>query len=274
MKKFCLFCIFCLIAAIFSCQKSKQGGLVVTSPEIADVLVSLDAQDLVVAATRECALPNAQTVGNFGNVDFAKVVKLNPKAVLATGLVQDLLVSKLQKLQIPVYKFYARNVPQMLENVLQVGKICGKQKRAAALVDSFRSALQTLELEPKSGLRVYAEISAKPLVSTSGSSFVGDLLKIAGGKNIFDTLPSDYPRVRQEAIIKADPQVIFCFVPGVSKGEIARRLGWQNVAAVRNQKIYTTHDFDPDELLRATPACLAGIRQLKKLLADQQAQNK
>ena len=244
----------------------------VTSPEIADVLVSLGAQDLVVGATRECNLPKVQSkvqkVGSFGNVNFDKIVRLKPKAVLATGLEQEMLVARLRKLQIPVYRFYATNVQQMLENVVQVGEICGKQKKAKAMVRAFKDSLLKLERQPRSGLRVYVEISSKPLMSASATSWVGKLVELAGGENVFADLPRDYSRIAQEDLVRANPEVIFCFVPGVSRQEIANRLGWQDVAAVKKMRIYTTQDLQVDNLLRATPACLQGIERLKRLLGN------
>jgi len=255
-----------LLLGFASCQNSAQGGLVVTSPEIADVLVSLGAQDLVVGATSECNLPDVKIVGTFGNVNFDKLVRLRPTAVLATGLEQEFLVSKLHKLNIPVYRFYAKSVEQMLENVLSVGEICGKQKKAQVLVKSFQDSLRELQRQPASGLRVYVEISSKPLMSAAASSFVGDLIQIAGGQNIFAGLERDYARIRPEELVKADPQVILCCVPSVSKADIANRLGWQDIAAVRKGRIYTTQDVQVDDLLRATPSCLQGIKRLKHLL--------
>ncbi len=242
----------------------------VTSPEIADILVELDAEDLVVGATRECSLPSAVVVGSFGNVNFDKLMRLAPTAVLATGLEQDLLVSKLQKMKMPVYRFYAQDVQQMLDNVLEVGKICGKQKEAQELIRSFQDSLLALTQTQVCGLRVYVEIATKPLMSASGSSFVGDLLQLAGGKNIFATLPRDYSRIRQEDVVRADPQVIFCFVPGVKKEDIANRLGWENLSAVRTGRIFTVQDVNPDEVLRATPSCLQGIKRMQELMIGEE----
>ncbi len=268
----CLLLVAFLLVSL-SCKSNQRGGLVVTSPEIADILVALGAEDMVVGATRECRLAGAEVVGSFGNVNFDKLVRLAPTAVLATGLEQELLVSKLQKMKIPSHRFYARNIQQMLENVLAVGQICGKQQEAQELVDAFQDSLRALSQTQQAQLRVYVEIATKPLMSVSGSSFVGALLTAAGGENIFQALPRDYSRIRQEYLLKADPQVIFCFVPGVKKKDIANRLGWAELSAVRTGQVFTVQDINPDVVLRATPSCLQGIKRMKELIRSKEAIN-
>jgi iron complex transport system substrate-binding protein len=115
---------------------------------------------------------------------------------------------------------------------------------------------------------VYIEIYGEPLMSVSDSSFVGQLLQAAGGKNIFSTLPRDYSRISPEKVIAADPQIIITTYPGVTKAQIAARKGWQNISAVQNGRIYTIQDIDPDIILRASPRFVQGIAKLQELIHE------
>jgi len=251
----------------FGSCKNQSKSYVVTSPEIADIFLALDATDLIIGATRECELSHTQSVGSFGNVDIQRIVQLNPKAVFTTLLEQDILTHKLHKLGIDCYSFYPKNFQQMLNVCIQVGKIIGKSTESQILVDSLSAELLELTGDVLPDKRVYIEISTKPLMSAQDSSFVGNLLTLSGGVNIFSNLARDYCLINQEQIIEGDPQVIISTVPGVSKQSIAHRYGWQKISAVKTMQIYTTEDINPDNILRASPKAIDGIRTLKKILS-------
>ncbi|MCD8479712.1 MAG: hypothetical protein LRZ88_05475 [Candidatus Cloacimonetes bacterium] len=48
-------------------------------------------------------------------------------------------------------------------------------------------------------------------MSVADNSFVGELIEIAGGDNVFDRLERDYSRVKAEDVILAKPDIIICY---------------------------------------------------------------
>ena len=105
-------------------------------------------------------------------------------------------------------------------------------------------------------------------MSTSDSSFVGELISYAGAKNIFPVLERDYCRVKNEDVIKANPDVIIITYPGMTKEMIKQRKGWENINAVKNDKILTVEDLNPDLLLRATPRSIYAITKLREKIYE------
>ena len=103
-------------------------------------------------------------------------------------------------------------------------------------------------------------------MSVSDKSFVGELLTLSGGENIFQELPRDYSRIKPEKVVEADPEIIILTYPGITAQQVQNRKGWEVISACRTGKIYTTDDIDPDLILRASPRIIEAIQKLQEFL--------
>jgi len=112
--------------------------------------------------------------------------------------------------------------------------------------------------------KVYLEIYREPLMSVSDKSFVGELIELAGGDNIFSDLERDYSRVKAEDIIRAKPDIMICYSRD-SRENISKRMGWKDIPALKDNKIYFESDINPDWLLRAGPRCVLGAKRLQEI---------
>jgi len=180
-------------------------------------------------------------------------------------LEQDALSSELAKLNIRVEKIYPNSIAELLNSILRIGVLVDRKEQAETLADSLRNELAKMEEYKFSQIpRIYIEIYGDPLMSVNKNSFVGELITLAGGDNIFSSLPREYSRIDAEKVIEADPEVIILTYPGVSAEDVQLRKGWEVISALKNNKIFSASDIDPDLILRASPRCITGIKQLYK----------
>lgn len=265
--------LFFILLLLIGCQQQDrsfdQDRYIVTSPEVAEILAALGAIENIVGITQECNYPielnNIEKVGNFGKVDFEKIIDLNPNIVFTSGLEQDALSSELAKLNIRVEKIYPNSIAELLNSILRIGVLVDRKEQAETLADSLRNELAKMEEYKFSQIpRIYIEIYGDPLMSVNKISFVGELITLAGGDNIFSSLPREYSRIDAEKVIEADPEVIILTYPGVSAEDVQLRKGWEVISALKNNKIFSASEIDPDLILRASPRCLEGIKQLYK----------
>jgi len=265
--------LFFILLLLIGCQQQDrsfdQDRYIVTSPEVAEILAALGAIENIVGITQECNYPielnNIEKVGNFGKVDFEKIIDLNPNIVFTSGLEQDALSSELAKLNIRVEKIYPNSIAELLNSILRIGVLVDRKEQAETLADSLRNELAKMEEYKFSQIpRIYIEIYGDPLMSVNKISFVGELITLAGGDNIFSSLPREYSRIDAEKVIEADPEVIILTYPGVSAEDVQLRKGWEVISALKNNKIFSASDIDPDLILRASPRCITGIKQLYK----------
>ena len=277
MKKIVLF-LFVAVILLAGCSKSeKQVGerYIVTSPEIAEIIYLLQGAENIVGVTIECDYPaklqEIEKVGNFGKVNFEKIISLDPTIVFTSGLEQELLTTELEKLQIPTAQFYPKSIDDMISSIREIGKLIGVEKRANFVADSMRTEIENISQNNSADPpKVYVEIYNNPIMSVSDRSFVGEVIEKAGGNNIFAELPRDYSRVKAEDVINADPEIIILTCPPeVTAENIKIRKGWEVISAVKNDRIYTALDIDPDLIIRATPRVIEVMKQLQKIFSHE-----
>ncbi len=265
-----------IILLVFSCKKNVSkppSGYVVLSPEVAEILCDLGAQDDIVAVTQECDFPPALAekpkVGNFSAIDKEAIIALNPAIIFASALEQEGIAAELKKLGYRVEVIYPKSLKALSEEILHLGDITNRINQSKNLVAQMDAELAHLKskVAGKPRAKVYLEIYRDPLMSVSDASFVGELIEAAGGDNIFPTLERDYARVNPEAVINAKPDIMICFSKDTLSA-IRTRKGWQDIPAIRKKQIYFEADINPDIIQRATPRSMSGIRQLQKLFFE------
>ncbi|MDP8202462.1 MAG: helical backbone metal receptor [Candidatus Tenebribacter burtonii] len=277
MKKIVLF-LFVAVIILTGCSKFKQqtgNRYIITSPEIAEIIYLLQGARNIVGVTIECDYPaelkELEKVGNFGKVDFEKIISLDPTIVFTSGLEQELLTTELEKLQISTAQFYPKSIDDMISSIREIGKLIGAEKRANFVADSLETEIEKIAINNVDNSHtVYVEIYNTPIMSVSDRSFVGEVIQKAGGNNIFAELPRDYSRVKAEDVINANPEIIILTCPPeVTAESIKIRKGWEVISAVKNDRIYTALDINPDLIIRATPRVIEGMKILQKIFKNE-----
>jgi iron complex transport system substrate-binding protein len=267
--------VILLVMILVSCSHSKNDNshqrYIITSPEVAEIICLLEGGKNIVAISKECDYPTylkrKEVIGNFGKIDFEKILNLNPTLVFTAGLEQENLATELKKLNIPTEKIHVHSINEMLDAILRLGFLIGKQERARCVVDSLKTEIKAIPVRNKNP-RVYIEIYGNPIMSASSDSFVGQLVNLSGGKNIFSTLPRDYSRIDPEAVIAANPEIIILTYPGIKAEEVKNRKGWEVISAVKYNRIYDLDDINPDLILRASPRCIIGIKEMQSIFYE------
>jgi iron complex transport system substrate-binding protein len=258
-----------LVAATWLClscpgkPKAPTGKVVCLVPSMTEVIFTLGEGRQLSGNTTFCNYPESARmvykVGDFSNPSVEKIAALKPRLVFATLPEQRSTVDKLAKLGIKVFITRPNSLDSLFEEIRAAGQVLGAQAQAQRLLDSLRGRLNRIPV-PSVRPRVYVEISGQPLMSVGRSSFIHEALVRAGGQNLFGDAGKEYPVVSQEEIVRRDPEVIFILHPQATRDEVLQRIGWGNVAAIRDQRVYD--DVNPDLLFRSGPRIIEGIEQL------------
>lgn len=242
-----------------------------TAPNITEIIYALDQEEKLVAVSSWCDYPpevdEKPRIGDFANPSLEKVVSHKPDMILATPQKKTPTLDKFEQMELTVVCVHPENFQEFLKSIAIIGEVLGCQQRADSLILDIRREISALT-PVKDSLRVYVEIYANPLMTASGSSFVGDIIEIAGGKNIAADLPQAYPTINAEKVVAADPEVIITTYPNAEVDQISDRLGWENISAVQNHKVYV--DIDPNILIRPAPRVVQGIKVLNQMLVNAQ----
>jgi iron complex transport system substrate-binding protein len=274
MKKIINFFIVIFISV--SCNYSRKlstDRFVVLSPEIAEILCEIGAQDKIIAVSAECDYPailkEKEIVGNFNSVSYEKIISLNPSIVFTTALTQDHIASELKKLNLRIEKFYPKKIDDLFAIIDTLGILSDCVEKADSLNVKIKNVFSELKKQKNDYKpKIYIEIYGEPIMSVANNSFVGSLLSFTGCENIFPVLPRDYSMVPIEDIILKNPDIIIITYPGVTSEIVKNRKGWQTINAVKNNKIYTIEDINPDIILRAGPRNIEGVLKINNIVRE------
>jgi len=275
VKKALILSVVIVIVFVFACQqtvKKNKQGIVVLSPEIAEIICALNAEEEITGITAECNYPPSlkakKVVGSFSKINPESILALNPEYVFCSSLEQEGIASDLRNLGFQVEVIYPESISEMLAAIERIGILLDRNEEAMKLVNQFSQELEAIKRnsQGKPHPKVYLEIYRNPLMSVSDASLIGELIETAGGDNIFPTLERDYARVNPEAVIAANPDIMICYSQDTLENIINRK-GWQNIPAIKNRRIYFERDINPDLIQRATPRCVEGMKILANIFA-------
>jgi ABC-type Fe3+-hydroxamate transport system substrate-binding protein len=207
-----------------------------------------------------------------GAVNVEQVVALKPDLVLSWNHFSGDADQKLMQAGVTVIDLPGMDLSGTLTEIRLVGQLTHEEKAADALVDSLRKRIDTVKSKVASAapVSVYMEVgySPAPPYAFGAGSFGDEVIKLAGGKNIFGTETSGggYPAVSDERIIAANPAVIILTEDpsyGGDPQQVGKRPGWADIAAVKSGKVYA---IPSDPIQRPGPRLVDALEQVAKLL--------
>ncbi len=129
---------------------------------------------------------------------------------------------------------------------------------------AVNAAAQSVPAQVK-GQRVYFEVNAAPY-GASTSSFIGETLQRLGARNILPAFLGPFPKINPEFVVRAQPDIIM--VGDSNFADMAVRPGWQNMRAMRTQRVCHFKADESDILVRAGPRMAEAARLMAKCLTD------
>jgi iron complex transport system substrate-binding protein len=127
---------------------------------------------------------------------------------------------------------------------------------------AVNAAAQSIPAQAKSQ-RVYFEVSPAPY-GASESSFIGETLQRLGARNILSASLGPFPKINPEFVVRAQPDLIM--VGDSNFADMSTRPGWQNMRALRTQRVCQFKAEDSDVLVRAGPRMAEAARLMAKCL--------
>ena len=270
-----------LFSAFAKKPKNVASGypksIVALSPSAAEILFTIGAGDQVSAVSEFTDFPEAAkakpVVGGFDGktLSLETIMSFKPDLVYITEGMHNFLIATLEANGIAYYVSKGDSIASVEAEILEVGKITGHEKEAAKVVDGMEKKLKKAEASAhksgaKSGatVKVYWEVWNAPYMSAGASSFINDVIKAAGGENIFADLSDAYPMVSEESIISRGPEVIL--IPastGMAADAVGLRNGWADIPAVKNGKVFVVDD---NVYTRPGPRVADVVLELSELL--------
>jgi iron complex transport system substrate-binding protein len=245
--------------------------------EPTEILYALGEQERIVGISAytvrpERAQAEKPVVSAFIGGSIDKIRALKPDFIIGFSDIQADLARDLIKHNEQVLIFNQRSLQDILDVIVSVGRLVGREQDARDLADGYIEGLRAASERT-------AEMSKRPRVyfeewpddpTITGIRWVSQLVEIAGGTDIFRDVSfgkaASERSVTHEQVIEAAPDIIigsWCGKP-VDKDDIRNRPGYEAVPAVKHDEIY---EIDSSLILQPGPACLTdGLAALEDII--------
>ena len=159
----------------------------------------------------------------------------------------------------------ASSLDDVYAQITQLGELTGRADAAEELVDDMTERIDAAvpEESDTTTFSAYYELD-NTYYSITSNTFVGALMGKFGLKSIADGVEegNDYPQLSAEAIVAADPAIIFLADTKCCQQTaetVAARPGWSGIAAVKNGNVV---ELDDDIASRWGPRLVDLIEQI------------
>ena len=257
--------------------------IVSLAPSNTEILFLIGAGDSVVGVTDYCDYPynftawieagNMTSIGSYYGPSVEPIVALEPDLVLASTGSLDAAAS-LANLGYNVIITEGQTLDEILSDILLVGRATYKNTEAAAVVSDMRAQIDavvdTVTNEATTTPTVYHEVWYDPIMSVGPTTFIDELMALAGGENIFHDATTSWPVVSSEAIVEKNPDVMFfpdMYMSTTNFYEtiqaVKERPGWDSITAVQNDAIY---EINADIVSRTGPRLVDALEAIAKMV--------
>lgn len=261
MKKIlCLISILMVTFSVIGCSSSKVDSskeqatskdekqvVVATSVAITEILDRLGVEVSGVPQT-SYELPEsakgATEVGSLMNPDMEIIKSLNPTDVICVDTLGSDFEKQFEENNINADFYNLSNVDGLKETIAALGEKFNKQDKANEILDEIKEVEDKVNSNKKSDDKILVLFGAPGSVMVAtDKSYIGNLVELAGGNNIFSNATSSFTQINLEEIIKLNPDKILVMthaVPEAAKKSVEEELSkdlWKNVNAVKNNDI-------------------------------------
>jgi iron complex transport system substrate-binding protein len=248
--------------------------IVSLAPNLTELAFAAGAGERVVGTVEYSDEPAAAKaiprVGDAFRVDVERILVLKPNVVLAwrSGTPQP-TIERLRRLGLDVREFDTQRLADIPRVVRELGQMTNTSVAASKAASDFETAIAALRerYQRRRALRVFLQVSSRPLYTVNGRQLMSELVTLCGARNVFDDLGQLAPQVSLEAVMARDPEVIIV-IDYANPQAADEWKQWTQMQAVRTKNIYT---LPANDLTRATTRLSSGAADLCRTLETARA---
>jgi iron complex transport system substrate-binding protein len=247
---------------------------VTLAPHLAELVFAVGAGDTLVGVSSFTDFPEAASelpvVSDAFVTDLELLAVVRPNLLLAweSGTPAH-VIDNLRAAGYRVEVVQTRSLEDVAGALEYLGDLTGQSELARSLANDYRRGIaqRRARFSGSAPIRVFYQISMRPLYTVNADHYISELIGVCGGLNVFSDLVDLAPMVAVEAVIERDPEVLLA-------GDIGRNDSfdewqrWPNLAANR----YANHFLLPaTELGRPTPRLLVAADAMCEALDNARA---
>ena len=252
--------------------------IIATSPATAEICDRLKLDLVGVCSSEVSQIPDrykkVPTIGAAMSPDMEKVTALRPDWILSPSSLQSDLQPKYEAVDTQWAFLNLKSVQGMYRSIQELGMIFDRTQQAEALVQEFTDFYTKYQKEQqgksKPKVLILMGMPGSYVIATP-NSYVGNLVELAGGENVYADVKDEFVNVNTEDMQQKNPDIILRAahalpdqVVKMFDKEFKNNSIWKHFEAVQNDRVYdlSYDDFGMSASFRYQEA----LQQLQKLL--------
>lgn len=258
--------------------------IVSCAPSITEILAALNLTELIVGVDEFSDYPpeivelrergEIENIGKIMPLNIEKVQELHPDLVIIDAGLQGGAIPKLEELGLTMIALNAQTVDDVYKEIKLIGIAADREKEAEILIEAMERKINAIQymLSTVKAKKSVAYIGwLEPIWTAGNSTFLNDLIRLAGGYNAFID-SNGWITVSPESFIERNPEIIIMGTTmlNMNPEEALEKLknipGIRDVEAVKNNKVYLLYGQAENIFLRPGPRVAEAVELLAKIL--------
>lgn len=238
-----------------STSAATYSRIVSLAPNLTELVYAVGAGDALVGVSAYSDYPPAARtlplIGDAFTVDQERLALLGPDLLLVwqsgtpAHVVDELLNAGYQ-----VEVLRTQSLDDVARALLRIGQLTGRADEAKSAAERYRRELHVLtsKYAGSEKIRVFYQVSRRPLYTVNGEHYVSELIERCGGTNVFYDLSELAPAIAVEAVIERDPEVMLASTDAGSDAFVE----WERWPQIAANRLGNRFIVPADEIGRAT----------------------
>ena len=251
----------------------RISRIVPIAPSITEILYEAGADSQIVAVSHADDFPpEVRLLPRFNSfpMDYEALVRLAPDVVIGTDQINNPRDAHLfESLNIPVIYFTFNTWSDVPRIVQYLGRVTGNREQAQRAADSLNAVVESVRQRIPENFqrpRVLLLIGSEQLFAFGRDSYVHELIQVAGGISLTESMDTPSPVLSEEFVISEDPDIIIGTFSNATD-LLQHHPSFQTLTAIRTNRLCTV---EPSLLLRPGPRLAEGMHALADCISSSQ----
>ena len=226
----------------------RNPRIIATSPATADICDKLNIDLAGVCSSTVSTIPsrykNVKKIGTAMSPDMEIVSSVQPDWILSPSSFKSDLKPKYEAIDTEWAFLNLKSVQGMYRSIQELGIIFDREKEADSLINEFVAFYKKYKSENKTKshpkVLILMGLPGSYIIATP-NSYVGNLVELAGGENVYSDIKQEFLTVNTEDMKKKEPDIILRAAHAMPK-QVIKMFNendiWKHFNAVKEGRVY------------------------------------
>ena len=267
----CLGALSSLAIAQNKQEPSLPQRVITVAPHLSEVVEAAGGANRLISVSAYSNHPESvkqlPITSDARSIDLEKMKSLRPDLIIYwRGGTPETQIESIKKTfsSIKVISVEPKKLTDIATDIETIGKALGTENIAKKNADLLRSQIAELKKQyqhkNKRKVRVFYQVWAQPLMTLNQDHLIADIINICGGEQLFAKERLLVPTVSREAVVKANPEIIFTAVD--TKQMKTDWSMWSSISQLAATQKKAFIDLDGDVISRPSPRIMQGAQKI------------